>query len=304
MQFELSPELMDQILFAMENQDEDFLVDANTLLVLPVSHVDEVLYDDHSYYPLPDWQPADGFRTMEAFCAQLKNPVYRERLFEVLTSGRKVFRRFKEVLHEMPVLERQWKRFKSRAMSQVVLVWYNDLREFWGLEHLAQQPDLNDELVDSDFSTVAGGTVDARAAEEFLLQARRSIQQELENELDTVGAWRERVRHAAVCANTEPNQAVTLYSLAPGGDIVACIRFVLLLQHGCAELDILFVDPQFRGIGLAKTLLTRAVAMLREKETDCREVFFSLWGGGLSLSAVVEGIGAAKCGAEYTISLA
>ncbi|MFW6223746.1 MAG: GNAT family N-acetyltransferase, partial [Spirochaetota bacterium] len=71
MQFEMTPELADRIIFAMEDQHEDFMLDTETGDLLPVEEMDETdrqeLEAPDRYVPVPEWTPAHGFRLMERF---------------------------------------------------------------------------------------------------------------------------------------------------------------------------------------------------------------------------------------------
>ncbi len=61
---------------------------------------------------------------MEKFVSTLRNPIYREKLKEVLQSGRGVFRQFKDVLQEQPSIQRLWYYYKDREMRNRIYEWY------------------------------------------------------------------------------------------------------------------------------------------------------------------------------------
>ena len=107
--------------------------------------------DSDRYYSLPVWDSISGFKLMEQFVTALKNALVADKLRNILSSGKGVFRNFKNVLKEYPEIEKQWFSFKEQKMKQVILSWYNDLRDFWGLEHLGFEPEENSELVQDDF---------------------------------------------------------------------------------------------------------------------------------------------------------
>jgi len=102
MQFELSEALVDDILFAMEDQVGDFYLD--TVEGIIVGGVDWEfegdLNDDDGeggerFISLPEWDSSDGFKLMERFAAGFRNPVVREELHLALDRGRGGFRAFK-----------------------------------------------------------------------------------------------------------------------------------------------------------------------------------------------------------------
>jgi len=147
MQFELSDELVDEILFAMEDQNGEFALDARSGTVLDSTEMDE----DAVVYPLPEWGSADGFRLMESFASSLRNPVVRAELSAALDRGRGVFRAFKDTLTEHPEVERLWFAYKERRMRQEIIDWYNALRESWGLERIGEEPEETEDLILEDF---------------------------------------------------------------------------------------------------------------------------------------------------------
>ncbi|MFQ3619663.1 MAG: GNAT family N-acetyltransferase [Spirochaetales bacterium] len=156
MKFELSPELIDQIIFAMEDQENEYVLDVEEGVVCPVQELlkDFPLEDEEAeqrYISLPVWRSVDGFNLMERFTATLHNPIYRERLRQILSSGKGVFRQFKNVVKESPNIEKLWFRFKNREMKKEVYQWYNQLRSSWGLKEIEIQQEDTEDLVLTDF---------------------------------------------------------------------------------------------------------------------------------------------------------
>ena len=66
---ELTSELTDEIIYAMENQSGAFVFDSIDGVILPESEV--VSSEGNRYYKLPVWNSASGFRMMEHFVASL-----------------------------------------------------------------------------------------------------------------------------------------------------------------------------------------------------------------------------------------
>ncbi len=150
MDFELTPEIVDQIIFAMEDQEQEFLVDSGTGEI--VAGDTEAGPGPGSLVRPPQWRPVDGYRLMEKFVATLRNPILREELRGALSSGRGVFRSFKDTLKRSKEIERLWFLFKEREMKRIVYEWYNAHREARGLEKQELEEEETDELVLSDFS--------------------------------------------------------------------------------------------------------------------------------------------------------
>lgn len=163
--FELTDELVRQIIFAMENQNIHYMLDTELGVLVREELVppgerppaeEELLDPAFRYQPLPGWTSADGFYLMERFLSELHNPVARNALQEILLSGKRVFRRFKDTIREYPEVERRYYRFKFVEMRRYVREWYSQLVELAGLDPLELGADQElDDLVLSDISLVS-----------------------------------------------------------------------------------------------------------------------------------------------------
>ncbi len=250
MRFELTDELTGLIIFAMENQHEEYLLDTETGELFSADELEDADLDEGDlevrstdgtarYLPPPEWSPSDGFRLMEQFVETLRNPVYARRLSDALKGGRGVFRRFKDTVKERPEIEQRWYRFKERAMREAVTEWYNELRDTWGLERVAVElPEIED-LVLSDFALrrpepEEGGFVEA-----------------LEEAAGTAHAARDRARRAELRLLLE----------APDGEVaaVAAAAPAGTTERGLLNVEALYVRPVFRGLGPGRLLLERLV---------------------------------------------
>jgi hypothetical protein len=150
--FDLSEELIDQILFAMEDQNAEYVVDSQTGELTPIDEIDDDAEDAEQYYDLPVWESVNGFQVMERFVSAVRNPEAKESLRQVLSSGKRVFRNYKDVLKAYPEIASNWISFKDREMKKYIFEWYNTLREAWGLEALSGEPDDISNLVYGDFT--------------------------------------------------------------------------------------------------------------------------------------------------------
>ena len=151
MNFALTPQMIDKISFAMEDQKEQYAVSVETGELVPASSLGEE-EGDELHVRLPRWGSAEGFHLMESFVTSLDNPAYREPLSRALTMGRGVFRAFKDVLKQNKEIEKLWFAYKERRLRGVIISWYNANREARGLEKLPVEPEDTDELVMTDFS--------------------------------------------------------------------------------------------------------------------------------------------------------
>ncbi|NBB91347.1 MAG: GNAT family N-acetyltransferase [Spirochaetes bacterium] len=279
MQFELTPELADRIIFAMEDQHEEFMLDTETGNLLTVEEMEEMEAVEEQaeekpgrYVPLPEWTPADGFRLMERFAEELRNPVYQEKLREALSGGRGVFRRFKDTIKEREELERRWYQFKEQAMQGVVADWYNDLRETWGLERVAVETAEIEDLVLSDFTIRRVGAAETALVDELRRAAEEQRREKLEPRLAVV----------AEAPAGEIAGAVTADAASASSDGEG-------LAAGGLIIDTLYVWPMFRGLGLGRLLLERVVEEARREGWGV--IAMELSGRGLVLDDTATAMG-------------
>jgi len=239
MRFELDKMLIDDILFYMENQDGAFLLDTQEGHVVDMNNYgddfdEEPDFEDNGrFIGLPDWSSADGYRLMEHFAAGLKNPVLREELSNALNRNRGVFRAFRDVLSQYPDTEKQWYNFKDNEMKNEVIEWYNSLREEWGLEPIGSEPEDNTALV----------------LEDFVIKEQEAENREQEAE------------KCDFCFAAE----------TAGGELAGTVS--AKINGDCLQINTLEVKPEFRGMGIGKTLLAK---MVEKAETQKLEVLIDL----------------------------
>lgn len=223
MKFELDGTLIDDILFHMENQDGDFYLDAKKGYVVNPGFDDssddekDDEEDDGRYIDLPEWTPADGYRLMERFAAELKNPVARQELSAALNRSKGVFRAFKDTIEQYPEIEKLWYSYKDKKMREEIILWYNGLREEWGLEPIGVEPEDNSALVLEDF-------VISRRNAPYLGFTAKNADGEICGEISTV--------------KDEKGLYVNRFK----------------------------VEPQYRGMGLGKALLSKLLEHAKDKE--------------------------------------
>lgn len=262
MNFELTSEVKDEIIYAMENQGKIFVFDAVEGIVLPESEVCSP--DDQRFYKLPVWDSACGFRLMEHFVASLRNPPVREELRGILKSGHGVFRNFKDVLKANPNVEQLWFSFKEHEMNQVILNWYDELRELWGLEHLELEPEENDELVHDDFlfRSVSAGKEHSEliCKEELFKEFNDFYETDLGNVL--LNQWKKINDSSVYDLQTVVCETV---SGEPAGFAAA---FKDKTDATVAMISALYIVPRFRGLGLSKELLEFLLAQLKDGTTE------------------------------------
>jgi len=239
MQFELNRTLIDEIIFFMEDQSGEFLLDTEEGIVINADEGELQENDGSRYISLPDWGPSDGFRLMEHFTAGLHNALVREELSAALNQGRGVFRAFKDTLGRYPETEKLWFGYKDREMKREVTSWYNSLRETWGLELIGEEPEDIAGLALEDFRFRPGAAQDSAPARELHRACLDDVNADL---CAGMGEW---VFPGDICFVAETARGEFAgYISAARADTVLRV---------CA----LEVQAEYRGLGLGKALLDR-----------------------------------------------
>ena len=270
MQFELTDALIDEILFSMEDQNGEFCLDTVEGVVVGGVDGPDISRDDDDgeggerYISLPEWDSASGFRLMEHFITQLRNPMVREELSSALGRGRGVFRAFKDTLGRYPEAEKLWFSFKEREMKLEIIRWYNGLREEWGLEKVGMEPEETEDLV----------------LEDFRFRPFRREDLALVGELHRL-CLEEHKRNAAE-AGRSPSVQVNadgvlelpfekaMIAETGGGEFAGYIAGIL--QDSIFRIQRLEVMAEYRGLGVGETLLGQFLDSL-----DPNEVMYVLF---------------------------
>ena len=258
MNFALTPQMIDKIAFAMEDQKEKFAVDVETGELTALSARSGPAAEDR-YARLPRWGPAEGFHLMESFVTSLDNPAYREQLSQSLTMGHGVFRAFKDVLKQNKEIEKLWFAYKEQRLRSVIISWYNAAREARGLAQLPVEPEEYEELVMSDFSFTWGlgahgeelGHLDRDAFFElFPSESPERLEERFrENRRGLPPAGGE--SSPLLIAETP---AAELGGFAWG-----------IIESRSVHVVALAVTPALRGIGLGEALLKKFLAEMRAR---------------------------------------
>lgn len=255
MNFDLSDELINDIISAMENQDSVFVVDAADAVL-----VENQESDEERYYGLPEWNSADGFEVRESFVNQLHSPLAREELQNVLHSGRGVFKNFRNVLKEYPEIDKRWHIFKYRMMSARINEWYNSLREIWGLEKLDQFSETDEALVHDDFSfkEYNSSSDDKR----ILLNISATSFDDGDLPSDINNAIYEMWKNQFLNGSSTEQSGFVCYSYSE--EFAGCITASSFStkQDKIMFLTSLFVPESFRGLGICTELISMYVAKL------------------------------------------
>jgi GNAT superfamily N-acetyltransferase len=285
--FELTEALIDEILFAMEDQGGYFLLDTVEGVVSggldgPEFTGEDLDADDGSggerYIDLPEWDSADGFRLMERFAAGFRNPLIREELSSALNLGRGVFRAFKDVLGRYPEAEKLWFAFKEKEMKKEIWRWYNGLREEWGLEKIGAEPEDTYDLVLEDFSFRPFREEDIFQAEALHRQCVEEFRENLAeagSEADIEAITRELNSFRGAQGSSF---GITVET--SGGNFAGYISGVLKNSALCIQS--LEVKPEYRGLGLGEALLVKFINSLDPNKIKKLMLDLPSWTEGFS----------------------
>lgn len=257
----LMPEIVDRIVFAMEDQSTDYSMAVDTADMIK----DQGARLGDRFIPIPPWRPLDGFQLMEQFVAELRNPIHRERLQTALSSRGRVFRAFKDEIKRSSYIEQLWYRFKLREMRRVVTEWYDAERRSRGLAQIDPEPEEIDDLLASEF------VFDQAQACDIVHLAR--LQEELRTDLCT--QWR------ATSAEDSNEIVVVARCSHPGivGFIAGCLS-----ADGFVSIEDLAVTPEFQSIGVGRSLLAHFIDLAERRSVHAINVDLS--GSAQSLTAL------------------
>ena len=234
MKFDLIPEIVDRIVFAMENQGADYSVDVETSEMVK----DRGAHLGDRFVPIPPWRPIDGFQLMERFVTTLRNPIHRSRLRSALSLRGRVFRTFKDELRRIPYVEQLWYRFKMTEMGRIVSEWYDLERGSRGLARLEPEPEETDDLVASEF---AFGLADGPEMEHVARLQAACLQA-------CVDAPTDRVRSTGVGDGRARGRPGIVGFIGGTPERVGTI---------CARA--IAVAPEYRGLGIGRALIAHFI---------------------------------------------
>lgn len=298
MTFILSSEMINDILFAMENQSEMLSFDALEGICVDMDEIDdeyETVIDDQRYYDIPEWTSAHGFHIMEQFTARVHNPLLREALLAALGQRKGVFRRYKETLKTAPAVEREWYHFKEQHMKATVYEWYNDLRKLWGLEKISFEEETDAQLLLEDFTfrIEQCDTLKRESVRNFIHITETPVDdgspcgnipdggknsggEPLNN--DTVHSFTQKAAYAAgrlfghtlffdadmygavQQAHGTAHDHAAYIAAYNGNELCGLCSVAAFPFTECLCIPFLRVAPEYRGLGLGKALLQRACA--------------------------------------------
>ena len=256
MNFELTPQMVDKIAFAMEDQKQRFAVDIESGELIPWQG-GSAEGGEEGNVPLPRWGSAEGFHLMESFITSLDNPVYREQLSHALTMGKGVFRAFKDALKQNKEMEKLWFAYKERRLQGIIVSWYNTNREARGLAKLPVELEETDELVMSDFSFSWGIGGHAQAVRQL---DRDAFFEQFPTESPARLEERYTERRVGLAAAGEEGAPI-LIAETPAAELAGFAWGAI--EQRSVHIVQLAVTPALRGTGLGESLLRQFLTGMR-----------------------------------------
>ncbi len=297
---ELSREVIDQIIFGMENQYRSFVYDTVEQVIVSTADVPGDAEPDR-FLELPEWNSSMGFNLMERFVSTLRNPLFRDVLRETLAAGRGVFRNFKNALKERPDIEQLWYRYKEKEMRKLVVEWYNGYREAVGLGMMAIDDNETTELVLSDFRLGPPETLTAAEIAELAELDRRAFFEMFDDYPEEIV---ERL-YLRSRGGRAPRADTVLVAVVPDGRFAG---FIWYEEEPAGEnmligwIRQLTVIPEYRGLGIAITLLEKYIEQAARSDVD--RLFVEFGGPVGNLSRVLQAIGFESHSVALTLDLA
>lgn len=307
--FEMRDPIVRQIIFAMENQNIRYLMDMNKGQLVRPDTVSEAERPDGSseidpvarYQPLPDWTSADGFQLMEQFVTELHNPIVRDQLQEILVSGKRVFRRFKDALKEYPEVERKFYSFKFLQMRSVVFDWYNSIRELRGLEILELGAD--EEIDDLVLTNVTIHEVHPVPATVITELDRQAFLEALADQPEPVARYLYKQRRGKLPSPGDARSSV-IAAYTPMEDLCGFVWTTRdMLDNGTtiATMAQVYVLPEYRGLGIGSTIVDHTITTLRKAQVAT--IIAQLPGSSEPIYALLERAGFRDIRRDFILNL-
>jgi len=253
--FSLKSGVISDIIFYMENQDQEAVFDLKTEEIVPLQKDSE--NGEDNYVSLPDWSSRDGFALMERFCGECNNLQIKEALFKELNAHKRgVFRRFKGVLENYPIYLNKWYEFKDQQMLKRIKDWYYEIS--------------GEEVIKNDLFPEEILPTEALLLEDFTIKYGYSdYKEEIEKIISSY-----KNKYSLISSFIEESKEnESLIALDNNDKIAAFILFTFLNEKKVRVL-FYYVKEEFRGMGLFNLLLGDFNAGMKRRKID--EIEFSI----------------------------
>ncbi|MCX7025217.1 MAG: UPF0158 family protein [Spirochaetes bacterium] len=261
--FDLSDEIVDQLIFSMEDQDNDYSIDMDDgrVINLDASDTDDSIEPDGDeseiQAPMPAWTSRNGFSLMERFTESISDPSLRQELTAALSRGRGVFRAFKDLIDKDRAVTERWYDFKRIAMKRVISEWYDDLREARGLERLGPEPEETCDLVLSDYTV---RRYDAGAWRDFTALFDASLSEDLDRFPEPVVEYAyAKLENELLGDDVHAIWIAAAENAAGSVEAVAAAHVIVIGERSFCRLFFLYVASERRRFGLGSTLVDTVI---------------------------------------------
>jgi len=217
------------------------------------------------YVAPPPWSSRDGFKLMEDFLVMVRQPTVRRELQAALARGRGVFKTFKAVLAAHEETERAFREYKLRAMRRPIAEWYDDQREALGLSRLGPEPEETEDLLASDFEVRIVQLHEARVALRDLV--RLAAEDALAIMPAALAAYE--IERLVDSIESLGDGACAMVDDGEGGAIGAALAFrVFGGDRSLGKIVFVYVKEGFRRLGLGQALLEALAASFAAEGTS------------------------------------
>jgi len=291
----LTDEFLYQMIFCMEDQANEYCLDLKEGTLVQEEFIEQRKEEEpQRFLEIPQWFPSDGFRTMEKFVSTLRNPVYRERLRDVLQSGKGVFRQFKDVLHDFPPLERLWFYYKDKEIRHKIHLWYERNDEAFRLARLGDAPEDGPEnLLLEDFQFVNDP--------QPWIETIHACGERLIHTLRSGGSMRGALIADELSAAWQPQEGQQyLIALANGEKFAGFVTYRIGLSN-VIIVDCYAIEEEFQGLGLMKLMVELLAQDLYEK--GFIEMIFTFVGDSMKIEPMFDDVSPISVSKKISVPL-
>lgn len=290
-EFPLTEELVDQIIFCMEDQGTEYMIDPKNGEILSMEKK-----GDKTVVSLPEWRSSDGYLMMEKFISSLHNPIYKEELRQVMMVGKGVFKNFKKIVKSYDPLKKKWYNYKDRYMKNLVTEWYEVNIEAGYFEKMGTETMDTENIVLSDFD-FKFNCIDAQ---EILDEERASFMEIFPDDPVLGRYYFEKMKQMREDKN---KQIISVCAAAGSNDTAGILWGWLWGMPGETLLIVeeFFVQPRYRGLGLGKVLIQGLMGKAREE--GIKRIFFEVPGNYPHINMMLEKQGFVPTGSSYSLSV-
>jgi hypothetical protein len=249
--FQLTDAILERIVFAMEDQTNEWLVDLRTGDIIERSEVDDEDLEavPELYSAPPFWSSRQGFSILEAFAATVTSPPeLKLALNAALRRGKGVFKAFRYALSSNDALYRRFQEFKLNAMRPVIEKWMHAIQEEHALAAVKEEPEDLADIIASELEIQtaavtkapfdAGQVISDYTAEIYAAYPPALSKWALLEIHEKLTSWIQEpwVAYASI-DGTHP-LALGIYSIKPLNGAACCIVWGIFASKECATMGI------------------------------------------------------------------